>query len=618
MTSRLARLASAALMGLFFLAAGALVSAPEARAGCKEFTSAKQADIKDAKVQEVVRVWRKLHGPFAALTGRQTGLAVLHADAGEVGEGGEKAPFKPTAHICPGAPPVVYVTWPMVEMIFGDEATYPEDFLAFVLGHELGHRMNDLNAEGGLLGSSERASHGTGYGVEELADKRAAFFAASAGYAMRTLANERTVASFLEIEIGVRSYRVENRQMMLMGTLRKFDAYEHLYELAVAMSMSGEREVAIRLLARADELITGEGVPLPEVKALRAIALMNGAASHAPWRESLMAIPTQELRCAPLFPSHTSLFEEPEAGSLRSAEDQRALFERAKARLELASELLDDAEKFGVNELVLSSARGCIAAYQGDAKAARKHLDRARKLAGPKAPASVTAALDANEAMRRVVAFVAKNPAPARSDVAAAKRWGKKVRALRKKVRANADAKILVKQLSSYPDLPEAERQAPSPGPTCGGGAPKPLDAPQIIEGPDELASCPDGWRLLHVLPPPDKTTSPMGVTTCVPKKPREDGARERYVRLRLPGAMEPPLEEIDMVIVMRDFPAASAPKRDDWACGCASVTSQGTSDVGDRAELLVCPARGMTTGVLMSTPDGRVERVVVYEDMSY
>ena len=338
----------------------ATLHAPQAQANCKEFMGAERADIKGPKVREVVRVWQRVHGPFEALSGRTTALAVLSKEASHAGEDGAPvAPFKPTAHICPGAPPTVFVTWPMVELVFDEGAArgYPEAFLAFVLGHELGHRVNDLDTEGSLLGSSDRASQGTGYGIEEMADKRAAFLAATAGYSMRGLAKEEVVATFLTTEIGLRSWRVENRQMMLMGTLRTFDAYEHLYELGVAMTMSGERELALRLLARADELIAGESVPLPEIKALRAIALMNAAAAHAPWRDPIAALPTPELRCAPVFPTHTALWEEPSAGALRGGPDLEGAQELARARLALAARLLDQAEPLGVAPLILHSAR---------------------------------------------------------------------------------------------------------------------------------------------------------------------------------------------------------------------------------------------------------------------
>ena len=595
--------------------AWAVLGAPStAHAGCKDFVSAKQADPDDRMVKEVIKTWRKVNAPFQALTGRQTGLVVLHQDARR---GADKSKvFKPTAHICPGAPPVVYVTWPMVEAVFSKTPTYPEAFLAFAIGHELGHRVNDLNDEGGLLGAHERANYGTGYGIEEMADKRAAFLAATAGYSMQSIADDKIVSSFLTTEHSLRPYDADMREQMLVGTLSSFDAYENLYDLAVAMTMSGEDELGLRLLARADELITSDSIPLPEVKALRAIALMNSAAQHAPWTENLSA-PITTLRCAPIFPSHTALRDDNPGGALRSGDDMDELRRVAAARLKLAGKLLDQAEEFGVNPIVLHSSRACLAIYKGSSPAV---IDEQMKLAykslGKSSPKPLRATLDENKALAKFVSYVVKHPMPASTPAGPAKKWGKRLGGkLNKVTKKNRVVHAETRRLSKYPSLADFDPANTIKPKMCEAKPAPQIPAPQLPETSAEFAACPKGWRLLHTLPPAAQTQSPMGITTCAPEEALAPNTSDRLITVTLPGAMEPKLPEIKLAVVIRDF-TDTTPSFDELTCGCNTLRPQGTSDRGERSDLLICPRRGLFTGIVTSSPDKRVTRITTYEEL--
>ena len=256
------------LATLSLLAATAATAAPStALAGvCDDFAAAPRADAKDPHVARAVAVWDRVATPFELMTGRKTALSILAATAGST-DGDSTTPFAPTGHICPGAPPTVYVTWPLLQKIYADGA-YPEDFLAFVMSHELGHRFNDLTPSGSLLGRDERP--GKGRSEEPLADKRAAFFAASAGFSMRSLATEKIVSTFLSEEVHVHRGAVASRQKTLMATLRRFDAYENLYQAAVILLARDDTEAALRLLASADEHVSHDGVPPVSYTHLRA------------------------------------------------------------------------------------------------------------------------------------------------------------------------------------------------------------------------------------------------------------------------------------------------------------------------------------------------------------
>ncbi|MCO4761399.1 MAG: hypothetical protein KC502_07835, partial [Myxococcales bacterium] len=79
---------------------------------CKAFEAAPKADVNAKTTQAVIAVWKKLEAPFAALTGRSTGMTVLSDKARFHGK-----PFPPAAYICPGAPPVVYVPHTLVDRV---------------------------------------------------------------------------------------------------------------------------------------------------------------------------------------------------------------------------------------------------------------------------------------------------------------------------------------------------------------------------------------------------------------------------------------------------------------------------------------------------------------------
>ena len=590
---------------------------------CETLEQARQADPNDPRTQRVIALWQELYIPFLDLTGRSTALAVLHPDATATHPDGSTSPLKPTAHICPGAPPVVYVTWDLVEKTFGKKPAYPTSFLAFALGHELGHRINDLDSEGSLLGADERASVGTGYGIEELADKRAALFAASAGYPMSAMADAKIVSQFLATEHNLRPFRIESREQMLLGTLASFDAYENLYQIALSLLLSGEEALAMRLLERADELIQGQGVPLPEIKALRAIALMHHAAPFAPWRQSIASVGLPPLRCNPLYPSRTALSDVTQRGTLRSSDDLDARFAQAKTQLNLAKSLLDQAERYHLTPITLHSARACLATYEGDANAVKDALKLTEAAAGKAPPQPIRDTINQIRALATLTSFVAQRPAPQLSTGGGAKRWGADIAKLGSKVKGSEEAAQAVSILSHYPKFSETP---PTPKPSvaiaaCGTSPAPPLDLPAQPTLPKEsaLGQCPDGWRILHTLPPAQKTSSTLGVTTCAPGQADPAAAyRDRFVHLTLPGATSPPLDPVNMTLFMRIYAASETkrPSRESMTCGCQATFPRGVTSGGERAELLVCPARGLTSALLTSATDGLVMRITRYEEL--
>ncbi|TNF35796.1 MAG: hypothetical protein EP329_05860, partial [Deltaproteobacteria bacterium] len=452
---------------------------------CGQFEAAPKLTADDPMAQRVLAVWRRVAPAVEALSGRQSSIAVLAPDA-RMANG--KA-FPPTAYICPGAPPTVYVPNTLVAKVFGPDASYPEDFMGFVLGHELGHRINDFTPDGCQLGAFERP--GRGIREESLADFRGAFFAAIGGYSTRSLARDATVSDFLKQEFQVREPTVKDRAGALKNALDEFDAYEGLYDAAVALTFAGELDTAKRLLGWADELIDGRGVPLPELKVVRALALMMGAAADAPWQDGLAAtsLPISHLRCQAVLPAHTALWEEPGGGVVRGPDEAR---ERARRDLELAKRLLEKAGELGASKLVTDSGLACAAFYLGDVGDAQRYARRAERRLTPRSPQAVRDALAANASLIAFGAWTAEHPAPGRAEAKEATAWAA---ALKKQRRAFASHAVLgetLDLLALYPVTPRPKRRRARPV-ACEGKGPEATPLPAAVAVRGGVGECPAG-----------------------------------------------------------------------------------------------------------------------------
>lgn len=568
---------------------------------CAQFEAAPKLAADDPLAEKVLAVWRRVAPPVEALTGRQTAIAVLAADA-RLASGKE---FAPTAYICPGAPPTVYVPHTLVTRVYGEGATYPEDLLGFVLGHELGHRINDFTPDGCQLGAFERP--GRGLREESLADFRGAFFAAVGGFSTRSLAKEATVTGFLEAEFRVREATTKERAGALHEALEHFDAYEGLYDAAVALTFAGEVRAAQRLLGWADELIEGRGVPLPELKVVRALALMMGAAENAPWLDGVEAtgVPMGQLRCQALLPAHTALWEEPTAGRVRGPSAEQ---ERARRDLLAAKQLLERAAELGANRLLTDSGLACVAHYLGEPGDARRLQRRAERRLDKGAPAAVKEALAANASLIAFGAFVADEPAPGKEEPTKARAWAQALAKQRRAFADHAELSAALDLLADYPATGRAKRRRRVPV-KCEGAASASASLPAPVEIAGGVGACPPGWTAAFSLPAPEVVAASgtgMGVTACV-----APGAR-KAVHVRLPGALDPPFSALDATLELVDALPDGARALDDWACRCDALQAQGATDRGERTYLAACPALNVPLGVVFVAPDGRVRRVAI------
>lgn len=576
------------------LAVVGLAALPAAtRAHCEDALAAPVAPADHPSAGLVHGVWSRVYGSFAALTGRATELVVLDASATKR----DGSPFPASAFICPsktGETPRLYVTWPLIARAQSDKL-YDTDFVALVIGHELGHRARDLTFEG------QRDTREGGPPIEARADAHGAFFSAVAGYSTRRLACDAALDTFLDVEAHVgQSVRAERRQK-LAEALVAFDVWESLYEASAGLAF-WDSALASRLLTWVDERLDRDVTPIPEFKVLLALTILMEAAADAPWAR-LVAVPgapNSHLRCVPVFPQHTALWDE----VLGRPEDKG---ERAGPEaLTRAIGLLNEAIGLGASPLAAHSALSCAHAYGGDTKKAKVALEQARKYAIDR-PLPVTAALDANQAFIGWIDWMRGASLPNYDTPEAdKKKFAAALTAQRPTFAAHASLAAWIDSMKSYPTPPPlpkkpalgCQTEPPRLGPETGWSRlPTCPDAPRA-------GGCPCGWLELHHLGDPLTPQDPNdGVRTCVPGG---WGTGLRWVDVLLPL---PDLQARMMLVDALDGGPLTSLRT--WEKRCQAFEDRGTSDRGQRVFAGVCPDLGAPR-VILQADDCRVRRAVV------
>ncbi len=570
---------------------------------CRMMEEAPKADPNDPVVKRAVRIWRQVNDPFESATGRKTDLAVLDRRAQWDGRD-----FPTSAYLCAGAPAVVYLPFPLIETILVLRR-YPEDLLAFVLAHELGHRFNDLDKAGtATLQAFDRP--GRGVNDEELADKRAAFYIAAAGYSTRKLAFRETVSFFLKSEFNYRPSDLRKRSVELLNVLRTFDAYETVYRTALTLAFAERRDAALRLLAWGDELVQGQGVALTEMKLARALVLMMEAAPYAPWiAEARLPADVSHLRCLPTYPTHTALWEEPRRYSITRSLSRQ---EKARKLLVEALWLLEHAEMQGADPFVTASSKACAAFYLGDASNAKRYLDAARERLDTSAPKAVRAALEANAALIAFLEHLGAHPFPDVPGPAA--RWAKTAGKNRKILGKNQQVADLLKCLAA-----PASAKAAGPRPQTRNSSAKKFGGSSLFELPRHiplvLGGCPAGWEALFNVPiastDPNGTTD-MGLTAC---RPLSGGPTRRLWKLRLPETTQPPQPSVDLRMLQVEFPPDRLKRVAAWKNGCTNLRKRGVALSGESVYAGTCPEFGLPEGIVFVSKENRVLRAVRIEN---
>ena len=563
-------------------------------------------------------VWSHVYGVYFAATGRSTEFHVLGPEA-KLADG---KPFPPHAFIC-SAPPVagstapgvpqLFVTWPLVELADRGKL-YDVDFLALVIGHELGHRSGDFDWEGRLTTKQGSTA------IEARADLRGAFFAAAGGYSMRRVACDAALDLFLNVEAGVSASARTERKAKLAEALEAFDVYESLYDAASAWVFWDSID-AQKLLAWVDEHLTKQAIPIPEFKILLAQALITNSVDDGPWSSHprpANVLPSAP--CIPIFAEHTAFWDQvfepvtPGDGPPRDA----------ATRLLRAAKLLAEAEAEGASALVTAGSLACVHAYLGDTKAAKRQLDRAAGLVPASAPVALKHALAANRTFIAWLDWLGQNPVPRESEKPTdqqkieehAKRvkWAALLPGAAPTFTANGSITAWFAQLRGFPDrAPAAASGGEAGAPKCektkavGGMARLPPMPPIPRAG-----GCPCGWTELHFLPDHgEKAPAGSGVRTCVPAG---WAVGMRYVELGLvfwyPAGLS--METFSRRLMSIDRPDGPIANLQTWRDRCGQLVFRSVSERGVRLYAGSCPALG-ASAVVIAADQCRVVRATVF-----
>ncbi len=585
--------------GFFAVVASVVIvvgSSARVAAHCEDAPSAPVAPADHPSTELVHGVWARVNGAFFSLTGRATELVVLAEHARKA----DGRPFAASAFICPsrgpGEAPRMYVTWPLIAKAQADRL-YDTDFVALVIGHELGHRARDLTFEGA------RDTKQGGPSIEARADAHGAFFAAVAGYSTRRLACDAALDTFLDVEAHVAEGVRAERKKQLAEALAAFDVFESLYEASAGLAF-WDSKTARALLAWVDQRLGRDFTPIPEFKVLSALTILIDVAGAAPHTQ-LVAVPgapNDHLRCVPVFPQHTALWDE-----LLATPDEGGTTRDLASDLKQAIALLNDALGLGASPLAAHSALACAHAYLGDSRRATSALEQARGAAKGR-PDAVQRALAANQAFIAWVDWMRASAIPAAAAPDAdKKRWADGLRKARATFSAHAGIDAWIASLASYPKPPppaapaamSCEREPPKPIPGAGWARlPTCPDAPRA-------GGCPCGWLELHHLGDPlTPQDAEDGVRTCVPSG---WGTGLRWVDVDLPL---PDVRARMMLIDQIDSGGSLADLRT-WHKRCQVFESRGTSDRGLTVHAGLCPELGAPQ-VILQADDCRVKRAIV------
>ncbi len=503
-----------------------------------------------------LEVWQRVLRKVRITTGYSAELSIVQVDSK-----GQTFPFP--AVTCFDVPPVrVYVTASMAERL--QNRSLPQ--LAFLFAHELAHRLNDIadRPDGGFelrprVGSLDR---------ERLADHRAAFFMAAAGYSTRALFQnpafmERILDEVPKPEqVSAQRWEVLRRQRIqnLKSVFSNLEMIEATYQAGLSLMFLQEAKLASQLMEWVDRQLLvpqadGRGrLPVPEVRFARALVAIHGASSDAPWQKDRRD--TTIGRCFVLFPEHTALWEANLGPRLMGASQDATSI--AVRRLENALAWIDSAESLGITSLVSASARACALMYLRRYEEAHAQLERLASLSASRP--HLTASLAQN---RRLLAHL----------------------------RGGEVARV-------------SEASAP---PRC--EAPITKGPPVMkVAMPERAGECPKEYEFLGRLP--SASLSSFGVKVC--KK-----GRSRWVDINLPSVESP----IRRTMWFHSFNEAERRGLAAWSCACSvdpgmsAFSKRGISSTGSNVYLGVCPLRGGAPVVsLLYAKELKVERLVLSE----
>lgn len=543
---------------------------------------------------------------FERMTGLTAALSVIGPNAVFRSPREDVPVVRRGAVTCAGPP--VTILLPVETIRSALEAGGPA-LLAFILGHELGHRASALRPEGDRCFDAHEIREkllalnlkGTP-DLEVLADYRAAFYAALAGYDVAPLAKKKGVIENFLDHLGVRPEEREQRAQVLQKALQDANAFAGVYQTAIFLMASGDAPSAIVLLEWLDGLLRVDDVAIPEVKLALALALMARVGPEGPWFQGAPR-EFQALACVPVFPlrpaMHEKLGQMAVLGGLRGPAGRTR--EDAVRELERAKRLLEEASALGLSPMVVASAQACVALYLGDAKLALEQQRRVEQLAGNNVPEVVRETLAANGTIIRCASGSAHGSAQGGG------RWERMANCLQRNSPALAD------QLKRYAKKGPQAEVAGEPSRDVGAAESlvAGLQVPEAPKFPEIVGQCPASYRYEFSLPDPrvaQEQGSRYGVTACS----LEGSSHVWAIRVRLMSTDRPPYDGLDKVIFVVREPPAPANGLDAWEKACGYVERCGVSDRGSEVYRVACHLGGTVRRIALLTEKRKVVAVIV------
>jgi hypothetical protein len=517
----------------------------------RDWTTAPIAQ-KDELVEKATGVWNKVYSLAKAFSGREVDFVVL-APKATYPDGPEQRPFPPGAMIVTN-PARVFVSYSLLEAVYKDKQ-YPEDFLAFVLGHELGHRIGDLDYDGKSIPARNSSSFAgfSSSSREPIADKRGALFMTLAGYHPSQIASDDMVTHFFNAHYtpeGIQAPsedELKERRAALLHVLTNFESYEAMYQAGLLLSFSDDAEGSKRILGWLDELLSENAggknsAPLPEIKAVRAFALIHHASADAPvFSEMNLTEFHEKLGCEPVYPSHTSYWSETQRA--RQMNLMGAGQKGATEDLEKALSLLEQAKGMGLSPILVESGIACANYYLGNRDNASKAQKLAEAALTKNTPASVQTRLAENGSLIVLLEQGKIAPFPSESLKKNRAAWAKGI--LVEMPNQNTTIARWLVELANGTANAKPQRAIPT---FPGAGKKVAFVAwPEIFAG--DFGACPTGWEKQTI---PEKSVAEerndgQGVTVC-----RDTDGEKRIIRIDLNGSTQPPYRILsrDMLVL--------------------------------------------------------------------
>ncbi|MGC4120197.1 MAG: hypothetical protein QM765_37570 [Myxococcales bacterium] len=390
-----------------------VLAAAQCRAETVCETYAKQSPLPEKASQRVSKAYeirQALRQRAASFSSVEVGFAVVGKTPSGVIE----------PRICPAtelSPPIIYVPAPFLDCVYARDGEGPKPglfatdsdsdaFVAFVVGHELGHRIEHLDKSGQGVAKGLSSD---GNVIEIQADARGLFFATAAGYRMKELARRDPLK---EIFGDHPEFKVRHED--LVGLFEEFGEYARRFEAAMALSYLGRHRAAQYALAALDERLAqsdklpkitaseaGKGLSLPEIRLARATA-------------DLLEARPRQAECQLLLPGRLPLGE-PEVRGPKMRTWGEALLE--------ARTFVDEAEAAAGPTPVSQVLRSCIAYYEGNESEAKASLAWVR--ANAKSPAALQVA-QWDEALLEPLSRRASLAPRSLERAPGARRWGRR------------------------------------------------------------------------------------------------------------------------------------------------------------------------------------------------